>query len=142
MFKQNVTYVDFNGMERKEDLYFHLSIPEVVRIEAEIGTSLENYTQDLVNAMDMNRLLGFLEKIILTSYGKKSPDGRSFQKSKEIRDEFENSQAYAELFEMMLTNPDLARKFGEAVVDNGKGKKNQVAPKVVNVAEVATTTEE
>lgn len=131
MFKQNVTYTDFNGIERKEDFYFHLSLPEVTRLEAELGKPLDEYTQDLAQSMDIKKLLDFLEKIIINSYGKKSSDGRSFQKSKELRSEFENSQAYAELFEMMITDPELARKFGEKVADNGRPRKNQVEPKVV-----------
>lgn len=132
MFKHTVAYNDFNGTERKEDLYFHLSLPEVTRIEAEIGKPISEYTQELSTNMDMKNLLDFLEKIILNSYGQKTSDGKSFHKSKSLRDEFEYSQAYAEVFEQLLTNPELAKKFGEGVVDNGKVKKNQVTPQVVN----------
>jgi hypothetical protein len=134
MFKHNIEYTDFNGMDRKEDLYFHLSTPEVTRIEAEIGKPLDEYTKELAASMDVKTLLDFLERIILNSYGKKTSDGRSFHKSKELRAEFEYSQAYAELFEQLLTNPDLARKFGESVADNGKAKKNQVSPTVTPLA--------
>ena len=132
MFKHNIAYTDFNGDERKEDFYFHLSLPEVTRIEAEIGAPMDVYTQNLASGADVAKLLDFMETIILNSYGKKTSDGRSFHKSKELRAEFEYSQAYAELFEQLITTPDLARKFGESVADNGKPKKNQVAPKVVS----------
>lgn len=130
MFKHEITYTDFNGVERKEDFYFHLSLPEVTRIEAEIGAPIDVHTRELAGRSDLNELIKFMEKIILTSYGRKTTDGRSFQKNPELRAEFEYSQAYAELFEEILTKPDLARKFGEAVADNGKGKKNVVAPVV------------
>jgi hypothetical protein len=132
MFKHTVTYNDFNGTERNEELYFHLSLPEVTRIEAEIGKSLSEYTQELTANQDLKTLLDFLERMILNSYGRKTTDGKSFYKSEELRKEFEYSQAYAEVFEQLLSNPDLARKFGESVADNGKAKKNQVAPKVVS----------
>lgn len=131
MFKQSVTYTDFNGNERTEDFYFHLSLPEVTRIEAKIGKPIEEYVKELAEDKDMSKLLAFLEEIILNSYGKKTIDGKSFHKSKELREEFEYSQAYAEIFEMLITDPDLARKFGEGVADNGKAKRNQVAPKVL-----------
>lgn len=131
MFKHNVSYKDFNGNDRKEDLYFHLSLPEVTRLEAEIGKPLTEYTQELAENMDVKKLLDFLERILLQSYGRKTSDGKSFHKSKEMREEFEYSQAYAEVFEQMLTNPELARKFGEAVANDGKDRKNQVAPQVV-----------
>ncbi len=132
MFKHNITYVDFNGNERKEDLYFHLSLPEVTRLQAEIGTDIETHVKDLISNQDMNQLLAFLERILLNSYGQKTSDGKSFHKSKAIRDEFEYSQAYAEIFEQFMTNPELAKKFGEKVADNGKARKNQVNPQVVN----------
>lgn len=135
MFKHSVEYVDFNGNQRKEDLYFHLSVPEVLRLEAEIGKSLDDYIKELNANQDLKTLLSFLEKMILSSYGQKTSDGKSFHKSKAIRDEFEHSQAYAEVFEDVLMTPDLARKFGESVADNGKAKKNQVTPKVVQAPE-------
>jgi hypothetical protein len=131
MFKQNIAYTDFNGAERKEDFHFHLSLPEVTRMEAKVGKPLGEYTKELAEGGDMNALLGFLEEMILNSYGKKTSDGKSFHKSKELREEFENSQAYAELFEQLITTPDLARKFGEGVADNGKPRKNQVSPSVI-----------
>ena len=132
MFKHNVTYTDFNGTERNEDLYFHLSLPEVTRLEAEIGKPVEEHVKDLQVDQNMKKLLDFLEKILLSAYGKKTSDGRSFYKSKDLRDEFEYSQAYAEVFEQLFTTPELARKFGESVADNGKAKKNVVEPTVVN----------
>lgn len=132
MFKHNIEYTDFNGVERKEEFYFHLSSPEVIRLEAEIGKPLADYTKELTDNMDLKTLLNFLEKMILSSYGKKTSDGKSFHKSDELRKEFEHSQAYAELFEQLLTKPELARKFGESVADNGKAKKNQVTPQVVS----------
>lgn len=131
MFKQTIEYTDFNGTPRKEDFYFHLSLPEVTRLEAEIGQPLDVYTKELAASMNLSNLLDFLEKVILSSYGVKSTDGKSFQKSQFLREEFSNSQAYAEIFEKLLTDPELARKFGEGIADNGKQRKNQVAPNVV-----------
>ena len=132
MFKHDITYTDFNGLQRTEPFYFHLSLPETARIEAEIGAPIEEYAKELAGSKDLKKLLDFLEKLILNSYGKKTADGKSFYKSEEIRKEFEYSQAYAELFEQLLTNPELARKFGTGVADNGKARKNQVAPNVVS----------
>lgn len=129
MFKQNIKYKDFNGNERQEDFYFHLSSPEVIRLEAEIGEPIDKHTKRLAAAMELAPLLAFLEKMILSSYGKKTIDGKSFIKTPELRAEFEYSQAYAEFFEMLIKNPELAQKFGSSVADNGK-KKNQVLPQV------------
>jgi hypothetical protein len=135
MFKHNIAYTDFNGVERKEDFYFHLSSPEVTRLHAEIGMPIDEYTKQLAARMDVKELIGFMERIILSSYGRKTSDGKSFHKSKELREEFEYSQAYAELFEQMMNNPELAQRFGQGVADNGKARKNQVQPQVVPMGE-------
>lgn len=122
MFKKEIKYVDFNGLERTEDFYFHLSLPEVTRIEAEAGETLKDHIQQLVTNNKIKELLDFLEDVILTSYGKKTSDGRSFQKNKETREEFENSPAYAEFFEQLLTEEGLAQEFGEKVAGTNKIK--------------------
>lgn len=132
MYKKTVKYVDFNGTEREEDLYFHLSLPEVTRIEAEAGDSLKDHLTNLVKDNNMKELLGFLEKIILMSYGTKTPDGRSFIKNKEIREKFENSQAYAEFFEMIITTEGMAGEFGEKVAAKKEKRDDQVNPVVVS----------
>lgn len=131
MITHKIAYKDFNGNERQENFHFHLSLPEVTRLEAKLGMSLADHTKELTSRQDPNELIMFLEDIILSSYGVKTTDGKSFRKSKELREEFEYSQAYAEFFEQMLTDKELATKFGEGVADNGKNKKNHIAPKVV-----------
>lgn len=130
MYKHTVNYVDFNGNERKEDLYFHLTSVEVLRIEAEVGKDLQDHIKELVDNQDLNSLLAFLEKMLLNSYGKKTSDGRAFHKDKRIRDEFEYSQAYAEVFEDLMNDPELAKKFGENLSAKNKKSKNQFDPKV------------
>ncbi len=131
MFKQTISYTDFNGTERTEDLYFHLSKVEMLRLQTEIGGDLQEYAKRVTQEGNLEELLAFIEKMILNSYGKKTLDGRSFTKSKELREEFENSQAYAEVFELLLTTPGLAEKFGQGIVETGAAKKNTVAPTVV-----------
>lgn len=134
MFKHTITYDDFNGNERKEDFYFHLSTPEVVRLEAKFGASIEDYTRTMTEQQDLEQMLDFLESIILSSYGRKTTDGKSFIKNQQLRTEFEYSQAYAELFEEILLNKELAVKFGEGVAETSrsKRKKNTVEPKIVS----------
>lgn len=133
MFKHNIEYVDFNGNERKEEFYFHLSTPEVLRLEAKMGASIEEYTQAIAEQQNLSELLDFLEEIVLTSYGRKTTDGKSFIKNQELRTEFEYSQAYAELFEELIMDHDLAAKFGEGVAETAKNrkKKNSVDPEIV-----------
>lgn len=135
MIKQTVQYTDFNGNERNEDFYFHLSSVELIKLEARIGNKLDKHIEHLAGSQDVSELLNFLESIILDAYGVKSKDGKSFLKSPETRSEFEHSQAYANLFEKMLTDEGMAATFGAGIAETNQGqqKKNQVAPTVVQV---------
>jgi len=133
MFKKKINYTDFNGRSREEDFYFHLSLPEVTRLEADMdGLLIKDYINKLVSNNNMKDLLSFLEKVILTSYGVKTNDGRSFKKNEELRSEFENSPAYAEFFEMLLTEEGLAQKFGEEVAEKSKNRDDELAPTIVS----------
>ena len=126
MFKKAITYVDFNGSERTEDFYFHLSLPEVTRLEASFGgKSLDTYAHQLSADQDMEQMVKFLENIVLMSYGRKTDDGKSFLKTPKIREEFEYSQAYAELFEELLTDPKAAERFAEGIATQTKKMKAQ-----------------
>lgn len=129
MFKKTITYTDFNGVEQTEDFYFHLSLPEVTRIEAKAGVDISTHAKKLAEGEDISKLVAFFEEVVLTAYGVKSEDGKSFRKSKELRESFEYSPAYAEFFEELLTNPEVAQKFGEGIADRGKKK---VKPQVTN----------
>ena len=125
MFKKRIKYVDFNGTEREEDFYFHMSSVEMTRFEASLrGMTVEDYAKGIDADKNAPEAVRFIEDIILNSYGRKSPDGRTFLKSPEIRQEFEYSQAYAELFEEMILNPESAKKFAMGVGEKTKGSDN------------------
>lgn len=126
MFVKSIKYTDFNGQEREEKFYFHLSKPEVIKLQAKFGMTLAEKAKEVTSKADLDDLLEFLEIIVLDSYGKKTEDGRSFIKSPEIRQSFEYSQAYADFFEEMLLTPNLAKEFGEKVADDGKKNKESL----------------
>ena len=121
MFKKQITYTDFNGTERKEDFYFHMSVQEATRLQAKHnGQPLDVYAKNLAANQDIEEMVHFIEEITLMAYGKKSDDGKSFVKSPAIRTEFEYSQAYAELFEELMTVPETAEKFAKGIATQTK----------------------
>lgn len=116
MIKKTISYVDFNGTERQDDYYFHLSVPEATRFAARFGEQgWEAGIKKIVDSGDLTEVLNLFEDIILTSYGQKSPDGRTFIKNKEMRDNFSNSEAYAQLFEELVTSEDAMAKFAKGI---------------------------
>lgn len=124
MLQQQLTYIDLNGTERTENFYFHLSEREAFLLAARFGGDIEAYVNNLAESQDLDMMLEFFEKILLDSYGKKAPDGRTFEKNAKIRSEFENSVAYSELFMKMLTDHEFGVRFAEGIAKGAKGDKS------------------
>lgn len=127
MIKKTISYVDFNGTQRNDDYYFHLSVPEATRFAARFGEQgWEAGIKSIVESGDLTEVLDLFEDIILTAYGQKSPDGRTFVKNKEMRDNFSNSEAYAQLFEELIMSPDAMTQFAKGI---GMSTAQQLASK-------------
>ena len=122
MLKKTVKYYDFNGDEASETLYFNLTTTEVAKLAAQFSGDIEKHIKRITAAEDMNAMLTFIEKLILASYGVKSEDGKRFMKTAALREEFESSAVYAELFEQLLMNPEEAKAFGEGLAHGARKK--------------------
>ena len=111
MLKETITYIDFNDTERTEDFYFNLTRTELIRMEMSKNGSLTGLLTKIVKANDMPDIFEAMEMLILKAYGEKSTDGRFFNKSEEISNNFMNSPAYDKLFEKLNTDATYAYKF-------------------------------
>lgn len=116
MIKKTIKYVDFNGDERVEDLYFNLSSAELAMMELEVPLGLSNYLNNIVEAEDVGKIAEMFCKIIEKSYGFKSEDGRRFIKNKEATESFMQSAAYSELFMSLISNDKSAADFINGIV--------------------------
>lgn len=65
-----------------------------------------------------------LNENILRAYGEKSPDGKRFIKSQELRDAFAQTEAYSDLFMELATDADAAARFINGIIP--QGKKSQI----------------
>ena len=124
MIKKTIKYTDYNGEERIEECYFHMSTPEATRVLASFGgKSIDDIMDDMTRNGKADQILAFIEKIILGSYGKKTPDGRSFYKDAEETKLFEYSNAYAELFEQLFADTKTMEEFAKGIgVKNAQAK--------------------
>ena len=116
MLKKTINYVDYNGVERKEDFYFNLTKAEVTEMEISVDGGLSQMIEQLVNAKDNKQIIALFKEIILKAYGEKSADGRRFIKSKEISEAFSQTEAYSELFVELALNEDEAAKFIKGIL--------------------------
>lgn len=116
MFKKTIEYTDYNGEKRKEDFYFNLNKAELMEMQLSQNGGLQNHLMRIIKTKDTPELVKMFKEIILMAYGEKSPDGRRFMKSDEIRRDFECSEAYSELFMELATNSDSAAEFVNALL--------------------------
>ena len=117
MFKYNIKYTDYNGVERDEPHYFNLSKAELMEMELSTQAGVEEMIRVMIATNDNAKIVQTFKELILKSYGIKSEDGRRFIKTPELRMQFEQSEAYSEFFMKLLANEDnLQTKFINGVI--------------------------
>ena len=116
MLKKTITYIDYNGTERKEDFYFNLSKAEIMEMEMGTTGGMVEMINKIVAAQDAPAIIDMFKKMILKAYGEKSADGKRFIKSKELAEAFSQTEAYSQLFMELATDADAASKFVNGIV--------------------------
>ena len=116
MLKKTITYKDYNETERTEDFYFNLSKAEIIEMEITTSGGLTEFIQRIVAAQDGPAIIKIFKELILKAYGQKSPDGKRFIKSQELRDEFVQTEAYSILFMELATNAEAAAAFVNGII--------------------------
>ena len=112
MLKKTITYTDYNGNSRTEDFYFNLNEAELAEMVVSVDGGLTAMIQRIVAAQDGKQIIATFKDIVLRAYGEKSPDGRRFIKSPELRDAFSQTEAYVEL----STDHDAAAVFINGII--------------------------
>lgn len=111
MLKKSITYTTFNDERVTEEFYFHLSKSDIVKLNFSKDGGLEAWVRRVQATEDVRAVLAELEKIVLSSYGKKSDDGKRFVKSPELLEEFKASNAWDELFFGLISDAASAAEF-------------------------------
>lgn len=116
MLKKSITYTDFNGEKRTEDFYFNLSRAELTEMQMSVNGGMTEYLQQIVNSQDSKEIFAIFKEIIFKAIGEKSVDGKRFIKNNEIRESFEQSEAYSELLIELMTDATKASDFVNALI--------------------------
>lgn len=116
MYIKDITYTDFEGVERTERAHFNLSEAEITEYAYSVDGGLYNYVNRLITMRNIPKLMEMFKDIIVKSYGEKSPDGRRFIKSPEITKAFMETNAYSNLFMELATKPDSVKEFLNGVM--------------------------
>jgi hypothetical protein len=116
MLKKTIAYEDFDGNKRNEDFYFNLTKAEVTEMEMSTEGGLAKMLDKIVKAQDSKRIIETFKELILKAYGEKSPDGKRFVKTQELRDAFAQTEAYSELFMELATNAEASAAFVNGIL--------------------------
>jgi len=115
MLTKKVKYTDYKGKEREEEFLFNLTQAEVAELELSHDGGLSEKIKRIVEAESNSEIIVIFKDILLRSYGKVSDDGRRFIKSKELREEFSQTEAYSILFMELAGDADAATAFIEGI---------------------------
>jgi len=116
MLKKTITYTDYDGNQRTEDFYFNLSKAEVTEMEMSTEGGLTKMLEKIVQEKDAKRIIETFKDLILKAHGQKSPDGKRFIKTQELRDAFSQTEAYSELFMELAMNAEAAAAFVNGII--------------------------
>lgn len=116
MLKKTINYTNYNGEQKTKECYFNLSKAEIAEMELEIPGGMAANLKQITEAKDTPSLVKIFKNLILRSYGVKSTDGERFIKNQQVREEFEQSEAYSELFMELATNADSAAEFVNGII--------------------------
>ena len=98
MIKWPIKYTNYNDEEVEENFYFNLNKAELTKMQLDANGAYSAFIERISNQRD------------------KSDDGRLFRKSQELRDEFESTEAYAELYVELLSDAEKATKFVRGIL--------------------------
>lgn len=122
MIYRDITYTDYNGETVTDRFYFNLSRAELLRLDIKSKDGLYKYMQRIVNSGDNAAIWSMFEEFVTLAVGKKSVDGRRFDKSDEAKKDFLESDAYSEFLYMLMsgnygTDPNYAANFINGIID-------------------------
>lgn len=117
MVVKEITYLDYDGNEITEPFYFNLRKDEIVKMEMGVAGGLTKKIQQIISTRDTTKILPIFEDFILKSYGVRSDDGKRFIKSRELAEEFTQTNAYSQMFMEFITNPDKFAEFVNGLIE-------------------------
>lgn len=117
MLMKTIEFEDYDGNTRTEDHYFNLNKAEVIKWLTTTGDyTLDKVLDRLSSERNGKKIMDIFEGLIRLSYGKKSLDGRKFEKSDEIWNDFYQTEAYSVLFTELVTDAKKAADFVNQII--------------------------
>ena len=143
MFERAFTYEGFDGKQYTDTWGFYLSKADLLEIQLGTFVGLDQLIKRLIDTQNGKEIMAIIKEIILKSVGRPSQDGKRFIRNQEIRDEFEQTEAYSQLFEELVMDGEKAMDFIISAVPRevGEKMKSEIIKNKVENTEVQKTTE-
>lgn len=133
MYAREITSEDLDGNKITQLYYFNLNKAELIDMEVSEDGGLEKYMLKIVKEEDQKKLIELFKIVILKAYGRRSEDNIRFIKSDEIREEFQQTDAYSELFWELATDAEKGAQFFINIIPKNLAKALGEGQKVVNL---------
>lgn len=105
MLTRTVTFENLNGDTVTKDYYFNVTKRELLEMTKKWGANPAEHLRNIAESKDVEKIVNVMDEFLLDAYGVPTADGEGFTKNAQVREDFSNSLAYAELFEQLLDNP-------------------------------------
>lgn len=116
MLKKEIQFQDLDGNTITETFYFHISKAELAEMELGEEGGMKARMERIIATKDMREVIESIKNVIALSVGHRSDDGKRFIKSREIADEFMQTDAYSNLFMELITNETAAAEFVRGIM--------------------------
>lgn len=130
MIKRTITYTDFDGNTRTEDMYFNMTRAELIEFSFNMPSAMSEAANDmngnnvnveeagakLVEKLGTSGIFNFVKELVFKSYGVKSDDGRRFIKSENLSTEFTQTLAYDEFIIDLFSDDKKASEFINGII--------------------------
>jgi hypothetical protein len=129
MIIKKIPYTDFNDVEREEEFAFNLSKAEIMEMELGTEGGYTSYLRKISQTQNVPALAKIFKELILKTVGYVSDDGKRFVKSDEYAKEFEQTEAYSNLYMELATDPVKASEFINGIIPKKLQKEIEEAKK-------------
>lgn len=130
---ERIKFKDLDGNEVEEDFYFNLNAAELAEMEVEVKGGYKEHLEKILKEDDRNEIVKAFKKILLSSVGRRSEDGRRFLKTQDIVNDFQFSGAYEIMFFKLLGDAEYAVSFVKSVFPKDLAEKLALGNKPVAV---------
>ena len=128
MLKKTITYEDYLGTVRTEDLYFNLSKTELSDMQMSVDGGYNNLLDKMIRAKDNKEVYKNFVEIVLTAYGELSPDGKyHIKKDAEghrLADMWKQSPSYDALMDEICESEATIAEFCTGILPKNINKEN------------------